>query len=200
MSTRTRLSPEQRRTQLLDLGVQLLADHGLEDLSIDLLAEHAGISRGLLYHYFTSKRDFHLAVLRRMADHVVASTAPTGVGSPLEQMHASLEAYVDFVATSHDAYVAFVRAAAGGDAPYHRIYEDSRRTLTERIFDPAYAPLLDSVGLQDDARSRLVVRGWSALVEEMVLSWLDHPGTVTRPDLLSMLTDALPALATTGRH
>lgn len=196
MSTRTRLSPEQRRTQLLDLGVQLLPDAGLEELSIDLLAEHAGISRGLLYHYFSNKRDFHLAVLRRMADHVVESTAPTGVGSPLDQMFASLEAYVDFVQANHQAYVAFVRAAAGGDASYHRIYEDSRRVLTDRIFDPAYAEFLTSVGLRDDPRSRLIVGGWAALVEDMVLAWLERPEAMSRTELLAILTGALPALST----
>lgn len=195
MSTRTRLSPEQRRAQLLDLGVQLLSEAGLEDLSTDLLAEHAGISRGLLYHYFSNKRDFHLAILRRMADRVIETTAPTGVGSPLDQMQSSLEAYVDFVATNRESYLAFVRAAAGGDESYHRIHEDSRRALTDRIFDPMNIDFLASVGLRDDTRSRLIVRGWSALVEEMVLSWLERPESMSRDQLLRMLTGALPALA-----
>lgn len=199
MSTRTRLNPEQRRAQLLDLGVRLLADVQLEDLSIDLLAERAGISRGLLYHYFSNKRDFHLAVLRRMADDVVESTAPSGVGSPLEQMASSLDAYVAFVEANRQSYVAFVRGAAGGDASYHRIYEDSRRVLTDRIFDPRYAEFLDSVGLRDDARSRLLVRGWSAMVEEMVLEWLERPDSMSRTELLDVLTGALPALSSTAR-
>lgn len=199
MTSRTRLTPEQRRTQLLDLGVSMLPRTGLDDLSVDALAEHAGISRGLLYHYFSNKRDFHLAVLRRMAQQVIETTAPRGVGSPWSQMLGSLEAYVDFVTANHHAYLAFVRAAAGGDAAYHRIYEESRHALTERIFDPAYRDFLEGVGLQDDARSRLVVRGWSALVEEMVLSWLRAPTSMTRTQLLELLTGALPALATAGR-
>ena len=150
MSTRVRLDPQQRRDQLLDLGVQLLSDCGLEELSIDLLAERAGISRGLLYHYFSNKRDFKLAVLRRMSARVIESTAPRGVGTPMEQMLAALEAYVDFVAENHDGYLAFVRSAAGGDASYQEIYETSRHILTTRIFDPPYAPFLASVGLRDD--------------------------------------------------
>ncbi len=199
MSTRVRLDPAQRRNQLLDLGVQLLADYGLEELSIDLLAERAGISRGLLYHYFSNKRDFNLSVLRRMSAHVVESTAPNGIGSPLDQMQSSLEAYVDFVSQNHDGYVAFVRSAAGGDASYQEIYETSRHILTTRIFDPANASLLDSVGLRDDARSRLIVRGWSALVEETVLAWLDAPTSMSRSELLATLTAALPALARAPR-
>ena len=74
--TRARLSPEERRSQLLDLGVRLLATRSLDELSIDLLAEQAGISRGLLYHYFGNKHAFHEAVVRRAADDLVAQTAP----------------------------------------------------------------------------------------------------------------------------
>jgi len=195
MSSRVRLAPQQRRDQLLDLGVQLLSDCGLEELSIDLLAERAGISRGLLYHYFSNKRDFKLAVLRRMSARVIESTAPRGVGTPMEQMLASLEAYVDFVAENHDGYLAFVRSAAGGDASYQEIYETSRHILTTRIFDPSYASFLSSVGLRDDARSRLIVRGWSALVEETVLGWLEDTAAMSREELLATLTAALPALA-----
>jgi AcrR family transcriptional regulator len=199
VSTRTRLSPEERRTQLLDLGVRMLSETGLEDLSIDVVAEHAAISRGLLYHYFSNKRDFHLAVLHRMAQQVIDVTAPRGEGTPVEELLGSLQAYVDFVAGNRDAYLSFVRAAAGGDAAYHEIYEQSRQVLTERIFDPAYAEARASFGLADDARSRLVARGWSALVEQMVLSWLDRPETMERSELLALLTDALPALARAGR-
>ena len=82
-STRTRLSPEERRSQLLDLGVRLLSSRSLDELSIDLLAEEAGISRGLLYHYFGSKQAFHEAVVRRAADDLVAQTAPPVEGEPL---------------------------------------------------------------------------------------------------------------------
>jgi len=60
---RTRLAPDQRRTQLLDLGVSLLATRSLDELTIDVLAEEAGISRGLLYHYFGGKDELYVAVL-----------------------------------------------------------------------------------------------------------------------------------------
>ena len=71
-TARTRLSKEERRSQLLDLGVRLLSTRSLDELSIDLLAEEAGISRGLLYHYFGNKHDFHEAVVRRAADDLIA--------------------------------------------------------------------------------------------------------------------------------
>jgi len=193
-ATRTRLAPAQRREQLLDLGVQLLSVRRLDDLSIDELAEEAGISRGLLYHYFADKRDFHLAVLRRMADQVVAITAPGEGLEPLEQMEHLLDAFVGFVADNREAYVSFSRAAAAGDADFHRIYEDARAALTDRIFVTADAEVLASLGLEDSPAVRMVVRGWSALVEDLLLSWLEDDRGLTRQELVAMMAAALPSL------
>ncbi len=190
-TTRTRLAPERRREQLLDLGVDQLSVRRLEDLSIDTLAEVAGISRGLLYHYFSSKRDFHLAVLRRMADRVVAITAPVEDLPPLEQLVRSLEAFVEFVSANHESYVSFVRAAAAGDEQFHRIYEEARAALTDRIFVQAGGEVLAELGVVDSPAVRLMVRGWSASVEEVVLSWLDDDRGVTKPELLDMLARSL---------
>ena len=193
--TRTRLAPDQRREQLLDLGVQLLAVRRVEDLSIDVLAEEAGISRGLLYHYFSGKRDFHLAVLRRMADEVIALTAPRGQGGLADQLAGSLAAFVDFVSVNHEAYAAFVGAAQGGDRDYHRIYEEARDALTGRIFEVADEKALRELGLVDTPAVRLMVRGWSALVQEVVLAWLEDPQGVSRSELLGSLSGALVGVA-----
>ena len=193
-ATRTRLAPAQRREQLLDLGVHLLSAHRLDDLSIDELAEIAGISRGLLYHYFSSKRDFHLAVVGRMADQLVAITAPVEGLPPLEQLQRSLDAYVDFVVTNRDAYVSFRHAAAAGDADFHRIYEDARAALTDRIFETADTDVLASIGVQDSPQARLLVRSWSAFVEDLLLRWLDDQRGVDREQLVHSMAAALPAL------
>lgn len=197
MSTtpRTRLDPERRREQLLDLGVELLSVRRLDELSIDTLAEVAGISRGLLYHYFASKRDFHLAVLRRMADRVVEITAPDDDVAPLDQMVRSLEAYVDFVVANRELYVSFVRAAAAGDEEFQRIYEDAREALTDRIFWHAGSDVLAEFGVVDGPEARLMVHGWSASVEAVVLSWLADDRGIEKARLLEMLASSLPGVA-----
>jgi AcrR family transcriptional regulator len=113
-TTRVRMSPDSRREQLIALGVQLLATRSLEDLSIETLAEEAGISRGLLYHYFGNKQAFHTAVVQRASDDLFRVTAPSGEGSALEQLAGSLARYVDYVAENYHGYVSLVRCAAGG--------------------------------------------------------------------------------------
>lgn len=193
-TTRVRMSPESRREQLLDLGVRLLSTRSLDALSIELLAEEAGISRGLLYHYFGNKQEFHRAVVRRAADDLYRLTRPPAEGDGLTLLHAGVAAYVDYVRANHEGYVSLVRAAAGGDPALREIYEESRRALTDRIFEVADPSDLAALGIVEGPMTRLLVRGWSALVEESVLHWVADPEGVSREELVDALTRALPVV------
>lgn len=59
---RTRLTIEQRRAHL-EIGAELFARHPYEEVSIEHVAGTAGVSHGLLYRYFPSKRAFFAAVV-----------------------------------------------------------------------------------------------------------------------------------------
>jgi AcrR family transcriptional regulator len=192
--SRVRLSPDTRREQLLELGVRLLSTRALDELSIETLAEEAGISRGLLYHYFGNKQDFHTAVVQRAADDLYARTAPTGDGSPLEQLAGSLARYVDYVAENYQGYVSLIRGAAGGHDEIRRIYEDSRAALTDRLFEGPVAEEAAALGLVDTPAVRLLVRGWSAFVEEVVVEWVRDPRDLSRDQLLTLLSASLPGI------
>jgi AcrR family transcriptional regulator len=194
---RVRLTPDLRREQLLDLGVRLLSTHPVDQLSIDMLAEEAGISRGLLYHYFGNKQDFHRAVVRKFADDLIAVTAPPAEGGPLERLAASLEAYVDFVTANLEGYTSLVRAAAGGDEALREIYDEARAALTDRIFEVAqHDALMDVFGLEDTPANRLMARGWSAMTEDVVLAWVRDPDGISKSALLALLATALPGVLT----
>jgi len=53
--------PPQRRKQILDAAKELFSRSGYHGVTVDAIAERAGISKGNLYWYFKSKRDiFHL--------------------------------------------------------------------------------------------------------------------------------------------
>ena len=185
-----RLSRDERRSQLLDLGVQLLATRSLDELSIDLLAEQAGISRGLLYHYFGNKHAFHEAVVRRAADDLIAQTAPPTTGDALERLTVSVAAYLAYVEANFEGYLSLVKGAAGGSAAMRDIYEEARSALTDRIFTAdAQAELVP-----DTAATRLAVHGWAAMAEDLVLSWVAAPTGVSREELLALLVGSLPAV------
>jgi AcrR family transcriptional regulator len=191
---RVRMSPESRREQLLDLGTRLLATRTLDEISIELLAEEAGISRGLLYHYFHSLQEFHVAVVRRAVEDLFAITAPRDIEDPIVQLSVSLGAYVDYVSENYTGYVSLVRAASGGNEELRAIYQDARRALTDRIFDIAGPQELAALGVVDTPATRLLADGWAAMVENVVVAWVEHPSGLSRDDLLGRLAGALPAV------
>lgn len=194
-SPRVRLDPEKRRTQLLDLGVSLLAARSLEEISIDLLAEHAGISRGLLYHYFGNKQDFHLAVVRRMVEELYAATAPVENQDLAVRLSVSLKNYLDFVVANRSAYESFRRTALGGTNPaMSEVYEAGRTQLLDRIFESASEEQLAAYGIVDTPATRLLTRGWGTLVEQVILDWIEDPRGIDEEDLLGSLTLSLGAL------
>ena len=186
---RTRLEPEARRAQLVGLGLQMLGARPLEQVAIDDVAAAAGISRALLFHYFPTKRDFHVAVAEAAADELLARTVPDPALPPRARLRAAVAAYVDYVADKRDAFVAFVRGASGGDPQILAVYDRTRTAFTVRV--------LDGLGLLDaPPRLRVAVRGWVAFAEEVTVDWLARDD-LSRAEVTDLLDEALAALVTT---
>lgn len=192
-SPRTRLSPDERRQQLLELGIRLLTNRSLEELSIDTLAEEAGISRGLLYHYFGGKQGYFEAVVQHAADDLYRRTAPPADGEPLERLLGSITGYVDYVIENQDAYRSLLKTAAGSNEALRAIYEATFRALADRFFTEETGTL----ELPDTPAVRLVIHAWQAMVEDLVLTWCAQPAGLTREDLVVVITSALPAIIDT---
>lgn len=188
MTKRTRLAPEARRAQLIDLGLQMLATRRLDELSVELIATAAGISRGLLFHYFPSTHDYHVAVARAAASEMVRRTEPDPSLPTVDALRAGLTAFVDYVEENPGNYKSLVRGAASGDAAMRAIFDETRATLAGRILD-----IFAEQGLAAGPRITLAVHGWIAYVEECVVRWIDA-GMIERDQLLELLTKSLPAL------
>jgi AcrR family transcriptional regulator len=185
---RTRLDPAARRAQLIDLGVEMLATRTLDALSVEDIAAKAGISRGLLFHYFASKQEFHLEVARAAAAALIARTAPDTSLPPLDALRGALGAFIDYVEENPDNYKSLVRGAAAGDADMRAIFDATRSTMAGRIIS-----VLSDLGLPLGPRAELAVHGWVAFAEECVIRSIDG-GVRDRDGLLDMLAKALPAL------
>src|SRR5690349_6850769 len=94
---RVRLDVDERRAQLLELGLNIFGSSDYESISIDDIAAKAGMSKGLLYHYFASKRGFYVAVIRHAAEKLRASIDPGREVPPLERVEIAIKNYLDFV-------------------------------------------------------------------------------------------------------
>jgi AcrR family transcriptional regulator len=185
---RTRLSPQARREQLIALGVQMLATRTLDELSVEDIAHQAGISRGLLFHYFASKQEFHLEVARAAAQELIRRTAPDPDRPAVTSLHGAVTAFIEYVEENPDSYKSLVRGAASGDAQMRAIFDDTRATQANRLIG-----MLAELGLPVNATTELAVHGWVAYAEECAIRWLGAPA-ITRPELLDMLTKSLPAV------
>jgi AcrR family transcriptional regulator len=188
VAKRVRLSPEARRAQLIELGVEMLSARTLDEVSVEDIAAQAGISRGLLFHYFASKQEFHTEVARAAAAELLARTEPDLSLPLLEALQGALSAFMDYVEENPDGYKSLVRGAASGDTEMRAIFSDTRATLAQRIVD-----IVGGLGFELTPRARLAVHGWVAYVEECVIQWIDSRA-VARDELLSMLTKALPSV------
>lgn len=67
MSTVRKQRRAETRTLLLEAGLKLVAEQGLELASLDQVAEAAGFTKGAIYRQFRSKPAFILAIFEQYA-------------------------------------------------------------------------------------------------------------------------------------
>lgn len=72
MTKRVRLSPHDRRMQLLDCAGRIVLDLGLSKFTIDALAKEAAVSTPLIYKYFDTRIEILQALLIRESDRFAA--------------------------------------------------------------------------------------------------------------------------------
>ncbi len=186
------MSPEARRDQLIALGLRMVSERPLDEVSIDAIAEVAGVSRALLFHYFASKQEFHVAIAKAQGEEMLRLTAPDEtLDDPLAILWSSLSAFVDYVSEHRSAYTAFLRGASSTDPAMRAVIDGTRAVMAERILD--HAPAL---GVEVTPAVRLATFGWIAFVEEVTIGWLTDE-EITRDHLLALISSSLPALVTT---
>jgi AcrR family transcriptional regulator len=161
---RTRLAPDERRAQLVALGVASLADRPLEALTIEYLSAQAGVSRGLLFYYFGSKQGLHREVVSTARDSMLHATEPAGHFPPLSRLHDTLTRIVQFVRDHRGTFFSLVRGAASGDREVREVVEQARAVQAERVI----AVFLE-MGVADSEMLRIALRAWVAFAEQTLV-------------------------------
>jgi AcrR family transcriptional regulator len=158
---RTRLAPDERRAQLIALGVAALADSPLEDVTIELLSEQAGVSRALLFHYFGSKQGTHHALVLTARDSMLHATQPRAGLDPLDRLRDTLERVVDFVREHPATFYSLVRGAASGSPEVRELVDEARQAQAERAVS-----VFAELGAPETDRLRIALRAWVAMAEQ----------------------------------
>ena len=180
---RTRLEVDDRRQKLLALGRGLFGKQTYDELSIADIARLAGVSKGLLYHYFPTKRLFYLETVRDAADAMLRLTAPDPKAAPRETLLLGLDAYLGYVEENASSYISLMRGGVGVDTEVAGIVQSCREKMLTRV--------LDGVGARKaTASQRVLLSGWIGFVEGATLAWLKH-GQPPRQDLTLLLAQQL---------
>jgi AcrR family transcriptional regulator len=181
--TRRRLEPKQRHEQLLDTGAALFAEMPYEDVLMEDIAERAGVSRSLLYHHFSSKRDLYVAIFERASSRFLARVSPDPQLTLAEQLATALEAHIQsFVDHPYEA-VTINRGALSDDPAIQAIIAEELNVVGQRLINQLVA----------EGRPRgvteIAVEGWLAFVRAACVRWIQSQN-ISRADLTEMCLHA----------
>ncbi|KAA8884886.1 TetR/AcrR family transcriptional regulator [Nocardia colli] len=183
MSTRRRLSPDERRRVLLEAGARLFAERAYDAVLMEDVAAAAGVSRALLYRHFPSKRDLFAGVYEQAAEQLLIAT-PLDNGKPLaEQLTAGLDTHFDYFEANANSVLAANRVLAG-DPTIQAIIAGELGELRRR--------LLDALGLEGTLRTQVssILLSWLTFVRVLTVEWLENHH-YSRAELLDITIGSL---------
>jgi AcrR family transcriptional regulator len=187
-SARTRLDHGERRRQILDCAARLLAERPYGEVAMEDVARAAGVTRGLLHHYFGTKRDLYLALTKDMLRAIPVQVPELVQGvTPEERLSDSVDRWLEAIWQNRKMWLATVGGAGLGRDPE-----------AERIWDRARDISVDSIigvlGLGRAAQASPALRGllrsYGAFAEVATREWLAHE-RFTRRQMHTMLTETL---------
>jgi AcrR family transcriptional regulator len=183
-----RLGPDERREQILTCAVELFGERPYAAVSTTELATRAGVARGLINHYFGTKRDLYLEVVRRMVmiPQVAVDRLPKGTLE--ERVTESIRWFLDTVSRHSKTWLAAI-GAEGVDPEVERILAEADERAADRV--------LEATGLADETahleQLRAMIRAYGGLVKSAAREWLVR-GALTRPQVELLMNTTLLAI------
>jgi len=188
----TRLTVDERRNQLLDTGSRLFAEHAYEEISMRQVAQAAGVSKPLLYHYFRSKTELFKAAVSEKAAELTALIAPSGKGTPLDQLNESLDAYLAWIEDHAHTWSKLMQTAA-------TLPEASE--LVEGFRHQTLELLVSGLTGKQKPRPalRVAIKGWLGYLDAAILDWIVAED-LSRRQLRDLLAAAFTAVLLAARQ
>lgn len=164
----------------------MFGDRDYDEVSVDEVAEAAGVSHGLVFQYFGSKRGLYVASLEPLIEGFRARVEPDPELPQVERLRAGLRNFADAISEHPAGYRNLMTRATG----FSEVREALERARWWRVNN-----LADAMGLDpDDPAVRVGLRAWTSYVEAAMLTWLEE-GSPDRDALVEMLVKALGATA-----
>lgn len=190
-----RLEPDERRVQILDCARRLFSERHYAAVSTTDIARAAGVARGLINHYFGTKRDLYLEVVRQVVFIPPPAAVNLPAGPPPARVAAAVDWWLDAVWRHRKMWLIALGAQGfGRDPDLEVIIEEAEEVGVERV--------LEALDLTDAGEAtRAAIRAYGAFASYAAREWLGKR-TLTRDQLhvllsrtlLTLVQDTVPAL------
>ena len=180
------------RQTILRAARDLFSERGYAAVSTTEIAAEAGVARGLLNHYFGTKRGLYIEVVREMLRMRPAQEVPEYVdgATPHERLSMSIDRWLEMVSRNRESWLAAVGAEGlGRDPEIEAVLDEAREGATANIIE------ILGLGPAADAPPELhaVLRAYGGMAEAATREWLERD-RLTREQLAAFLKAALPTL------
>ena len=168
----------ERQSLILRNASEMFGARGYHNVSMEEVAEHAGISKALIYQHFDSKDQLYLAVLRQFQGEVRTMVLHSWgtAGTPEEKMWNGVLAFFKFVDGNRMAWGVLYRDAVAIEGVIHRGMQVLRAEIAERVGlvleqEMVAAGVSPNIMRNASASAHALVGACEALADY----WLDHP-------------------------
>lgn len=191
--SRTRLDSDERRGQILSVARQLFSERPYSAVSTTELAEAAGVTRGLLHHYFGTKRALYLEAVRGLVGSpilkaVEALSGPAAQGARGRSWEEGVDIWMRLIEKNWEAWLVAISAGeTGHDATMYEILNETRELTATQV--------VEALGVNESRTPevRPLVRAYGSFAEEVTREWLQRK-RLTRAQARVLLVGALPLM------
>jgi AcrR family transcriptional regulator len=185
-----RLEPDQRRAQILACARRLFGERNYESVSTTELARESGVARGLINHYFGTKRELYLEVVRQLVFIPDLAVERLAHGTLEQRVAGSVDRFLDVIERNRSMWLVMLGAGGyGRDEDLARILREADENIADRM--------LETLGLKGIPAGRealrAMIRSYSALAKSVTGEWMVR-GTLTREQARTLLTTTLIAI------
>lgn len=167
-----RLPAARRRSQLLEVALEVFAREGYHGTSMDEVAEAAGVTKPVLYQHFRSKRLLYLELLDDVGGQLLEeiTKAVASAEGPRQQVETGFTAYYEFVVSRESAF----QLLFGSGARREEEFSEAVRRVEDTI--AAWVASLIEADLEDEHRLFLA-HGIVGLAESTGRRWARERST-----------------------
>ncbi|HUG83411.1 MAG TPA: TetR/AcrR family transcriptional regulator [Euzebya sp.] len=170
MERRPRLTADQRREQLLEVAGERFATVGFHALSMEAIADAAGVSKPVLYQHFPSKRALYLALVEDAVGEMQqrVTQALEGTTDNGQRVQGAIRAFFDFVEDQRFRLLFLTSDAA--DPEIAALVDGARQGVAESV-----AKLIAADAGLSLASAELLATGIRGMAIEGAQWWVEQP-------------------------